>query len=55
MIVNAEKVVNIYVRVIDGEVGVASTLAPKIDPLGLSPRRSDKTLPKRLPRIEGHR
>ncbi|CAA6662445.1 unnamed protein product [Spirodela intermedia] len=35
------QVVDVYVRVTGGEVGAASSLAPKIGPLGLSRRRSD--------------
>ncbi|KAF9594842.1 hypothetical protein IFM89_034825 [Coptis chinensis] len=33
------QVVDVYVRVTSGEVGAASSLAPKIGPLGLSPKK----------------
>ncbi|CAA6663262.1 unnamed protein product [Spirodela intermedia] len=33
------QVVDVYVRVTGGEVGAASSLAPKIGPLGLSPKK----------------
>ncbi len=32
-------VVEVYVRATGGEVGAASSLAPKIGPLGLSPKK----------------
>ena len=39
-------------RYIRGEVGIQSPLAPKIGPLGLSPKRSVVISPKQL-RVEG--
>jgi len=36
-------VVEVYVRATGGEVGAASSLAPKIGPLGLSPKKIGKT------------
>ena len=33
------QVVEVYVRATGGEVGAASSLAPKIGPLGLSPKK----------------
>ncbi|KAJ4820704.1 60S ribosomal protein L12 [Rhynchospora pubera] len=33
------QVVDVFVRVTGGEVGAASSLAPKIGPLGLSPKK----------------
>ena len=35
-------VVEVYVRATGGEVGAASSLAPKIGPLGLSPKKIGK-------------
>ena len=35
-----------YVRVIGGEVGAASSLAPKIGPLGLSPKKIGEDIAK---------
>ena len=37
-------VVEVYVRATGGEVGAASSLAPKIGPLGLSPKKIGETL-----------
>ncbi|XWS66890.1 hypothetical protein CRYUN_Cryun05aG0239700 [Craigia yunnanensis] len=45
------QVVDVFVRVTDGEVGAASSLAPKIGPLGsLSPKKLVKTSRKKQPR-----
>lgn len=33
------QLVEVYVRATGGEVGAASSLAPKIGPLGLSPKK----------------
>lgn len=38
------QLVEVYVRATGGEVGAASSLAPKIGPLGLSPKKVDKSL-----------
>ncbi|KAL6198086.1 hypothetical protein ACLB2K_027878 [Fragaria x ananassa] len=40
------QVVEVYVRVTGGEVGAASSLAPKIGPLGLSPRKIGEDIAK---------
>ncbi|KAJ0714531.1 putative ribosomal protein L11/L12 [Helianthus annuus] len=40
------QVVDVYVRVTGGEVGAASSLAPKIGPLGLSPRKIGEDIAK---------
>ena len=32
-------IVEVYLRVVGGEVGATSSLAPKIGPLGLSPKK----------------
>ncbi|KAM0001306.1 putative ribosomal protein L11/L12 [Helianthus debilis subsp. tardiflorus] len=40
------QVVDVYVRVMGGEVGAASSLAPKIGPLGLSPRKIGEDIAK---------
>ena len=40
------KVVNVYVRVTDKEVGAASSLAPEIDPLGLSLKKIGEDISK---------
>ncbi len=37
-------VVEVYVRATGGEVGAASSLAPKIGPLGLSPKKIGETM-----------
>ncbi|XP_022013672.2 60S ribosomal protein L12, partial [Helianthus annuus] len=42
---NAAKI-DVYVRVTGGEVGAASSLAPKIGPLGLSPRKIGEDIAK---------
>ena len=40
------QLVEVYVRATGGEVGAASSLAPKIGPLGLSPKKvGDPRLP----------
>ncbi|KAA8544048.1 hypothetical protein F0562_021775 [Nyssa sinensis] len=39
-------VVDVYVRVTGGEVGAASSLAPKIGPLGLSPKKIGEDIAK---------
>lgn len=36
------QLVEVYVRATGGEVGAASSLAPKIGPLGLSPKKVGK-------------
>ena len=38
------QLVEVYVRATGGEVGAASSLAPKIGPLGLSPKKVGKPL-----------
>ncbi|KAL7170159.1 hypothetical protein ACSBR2_035088 [Camellia fascicularis] len=40
------QVVDVYIRVTGGEVGVASSLAPKIGPLGLSSKKISKDIEK---------
>ena len=40
------QVVDVYVRVTGGEVGAASSLAPKIGPLGLSPKKIGEDIAK---------
>ncbi|PRQ22606.1 putative ribosomal protein L11/L12 [Rosa chinensis] len=40
------QVVEVFVRVTGGEVGAASTLAPKIGPLGLSPKKIAEDIAK---------
>ncbi|KAJ6820969.1 60S ribosomal protein L12 [Iris pallida] len=40
------QVVDVYIRVTEGEVGAASFLAPKIGPLGLSPKKIGKDIAK---------
>ncbi|XP_004293618.1 PREDICTED: 60S ribosomal protein L12-like [Fragaria vesca subsp. vesca] len=40
------QVVEVYVRVTGGEVGAASSLAPKIGPLGLSPKKIGEDIAK---------
>ncbi|CAL5436399.1 unnamed protein product [Camellia sinensis] len=44
--VGKEKFVDVYVRVTGGEVGAASSLAPKIGPLGLSPKKIGEDIAK---------
>ena len=39
-------VVEVYVRATGGEVGAASSLAPKIGPLGLSPKKIGEDIAK---------
>lgn len=34
-----EAITEVYLKAVGGEVGAASTLAPKIGPLGLSPKK----------------
>ncbi|KAG5518176.1 hypothetical protein PMAC_003362 [Pneumocystis sp. 'macacae'] len=36
----------IYIRVVGGEIGASSTLAPKIGPLGLSPKKVGEDIAK---------
>ncbi|KAL0008770.1 hypothetical protein SO802_010272 [Lithocarpus litseifolius] len=43
---NPSQVVDVYVRVTGGEVGAASSLAPKIGPLGLSPKKIKEDITK---------
>ena len=38
------QLVEVYVRATGGEVGAASSLAPKIGPLGLSPKKVGEPL-----------
>ncbi|GFP96926.1 60S ribosomal protein l12 [Phtheirospermum japonicum] len=40
------QVVDVFVRVTGGEVGAASSLAPKIGPLGLSPKKIGEDIAK---------
>ena len=40
------QVVEVYVRATGGEVGAASSLAPKIGPLGLSPKKIGEDIAK---------
>ncbi|CAK9165179.1 unnamed protein product [Ilex paraguariensis] len=40
------QVVDVYVRVIGGKVGAASSLAPKISPLSLSPKKIGEDIAK---------
>ncbi|KAF7085407.1 hypothetical protein CFC21_088842 [Triticum aestivum] len=40
------QIVEVYVRVTGGEVGAASSLAPKIGPLGLSPKKIGEDIAK---------
>jgi len=40
------QVVDMIVRVTSGEVGTGSSLAPKIDPLGHSPKKIDEDIAK---------
>merc|ERR1712187_672821 len=40
-------IVEVYLRVVGGEVGATSSLAPKIGPLGLSPKRWATTFARR--------
>jgi hypothetical protein len=42
----ASQVVEVFVRVTGGEVGAASSLAPKIGPLGLSPKKIGEDIAK---------
>jgi large subunit ribosomal protein L12e len=44
------QVVEVYVRVTGGEVGAASSLAPKIGPLGLSPKKIGEDIAKETAR-----
>merc|ERR1712042_364611 len=47
----------VYLRVVGGEVGATSSLAPKIGPLGLSPKKSRRRYCQshlRLERLEDH-
>lgn len=39
-------VLNVYVRAVGGEIGAASSLAPKIGPLGLSPKKVGEDIAK---------
>ena len=39
-------VLNVYVRAVGGEIGDASSLAPKIGPLGLSPKKVGEDIAK---------
>lgn len=39
-------IVEVYVRVTGGEVGAASSLAPKLGPLGLSPKKIGEDIAK---------
>lgn len=40
------QIVDVFVRVTGGEVGAASSLAPKIGPLGLSPKKIGEDIAK---------
>lgn len=40
------QVIEVFVRVTGGEVGAASSLAPKIGPLGLSPKKVGEDIAK---------
>ncbi|KAI3849738.1 hypothetical protein MKW98_026652 [Papaver atlanticum] len=44
------QIVEVYVRVTGGEVGAASSLAPKIGPLGLSPKKIGEDIAKETAR-----
>jgi large subunit ribosomal protein L12e len=44
--VDPTAVVEVYVRATGGEVGAASSLAPKIGPLGLSPKKIGEDIAK---------
>jgi large subunit ribosomal protein L12e len=39
-------VLDVYVRAVGGEIGAASSLAPKIGPLGLSPKKVGEDIAK---------
>jgi large subunit ribosomal protein L12e len=39
-------ILNVYVRAVGGEIGAASSLAPKIGPLGLSPKKVGEDIAK---------
>lgn len=39
-------ILNVYVRAVGGEIGAASSLAPKIGPLGLSPKKVGEDISK---------
>lgn len=39
-------ITDVYVRVTGGEVGAASSLAPKLGPLGLSPKKIGEDIAK---------
>ncbi|KAJ6863670.1 60S ribosomal protein L12 [Populus alba x Populus x berolinensis] len=45
------QVVDVYVRVTGGEVGAASSLAPKIGPLGLSPKKIGEDIAKETAKV----
>ena len=45
------QLVEVYVRATGGEVGAASSLAPKIGPLGLSPKKVGEPLLRILTRL----
>jgi len=45
----------IYIRTVGGEVGAVSSLAPKIGPLGLSPKKIGEQLSKATVNCEGLR
>ena len=40
------QILNVYVRAVGGEIGAASSLAPKIGPLGLSPKKVGEDIAK---------
>jgi hypothetical protein len=46
---DSSQVVDVFVRFTDGEVGVASSLALKIEPLGLSPEKISGNIAKEMP------
>uniref|UniRef100_A0A0D3BRA3 Large ribosomal subunit protein uL11 N-terminal domain-containing protein n=1 Tax=Brassica oleracea var. oleracea TaxID=109376 RepID=A0A0D3BRA3_BRAOL len=46
------QIVDVYVRVTGGEVGAASSLAPKIGPLGLAPKKIAKETAKKFKKVK---
>ncbi|GLJ15028.1 hypothetical protein SUGI_0245430, partial [Cryptomeria japonica] len=45
---NPPRVVEVFMRVAGGEVGATPSLAPKIGPLGLSPKKIREDIAKEL-------
>ena len=53
--IDPQTITTIYIRTVGGEVGAVSSLAPKLGPLGLSPKKIGEQLSKATTNWEGLR